>query len=94
MFPIDYKLVSAFLEGVTEVWQEIARELGLSEQTIHRIHQAHQGNSELCCQQMIEVCLIGTEVKMNWHFLTEALRRLEMDSLADNINLDWGIYIL
>ena len=90
VFPMDYKLVSAFFEGVTEVWQEIARELGLSEQTIHRIHQAHQGNSELCCQQMIKECLIGTEVKINWHSLTEALRRLKMELLADNIDLDWG----
>ena len=90
VFPMDYKLVSAFLEGVTEVWQEIARELGLSEQTIHRIHEAHQGNPEFCCQQMIEECLIGTEVKINWHSLTEALRQLTMESLADTIDLNWG----
>ena len=95
VFPTKYKPVSAFLESVTERWQEIARELGLSEQTIHRIHQAHQGNSELCCQQMIEECLVGTEVKMRWHSLTEALRKLKLESLADNIDLDWGkqIYI-
>ena len=91
VFPMDYKIVSAFFEGcVTEVWQEIARELGLSEQTIHRIHQAHQGNPEFCCRQMIEECLIGTEVKINWHSLTEALRQLTMESLADTIDLNWG----
>ena len=90
VFPMDYKLVSAFLEHVTEVWQEIARELGLSEQTIQRIHQAHQGNPEFCCQQMIEECLTGAEIKITWHSLTEALSRLKMESLADNIDLDWG----
>ena len=87
---MDYKIVSAFLEGVSEVWQEIARELGLSEQTIQMIHNAHQGNREFCCQQMIKECLTGAEVKMTWHSLTEALRRLKMEFLADNIDLDWG----
>ena len=90
IFPINYKLVSAFLEGVTERWQEIARELGLSELTIHRIHETHQGNTELCCQQMIEECLVGTETKMKWHTLTMALRRLEMDLLAGIIDENWG----
>ena len=90
VFPMDYKIVSAFLEGVTEVWQEIAKELGLSHQTIHRIHDSHQGNPEFCSQQMIEECLTGAEVKMTWHSFTEALRRLKMESLAENIDLDWG----
>ena len=90
VFPMEYKPVLAFLECVAERWQEIARELGLSEQTIHTIHQTHQGNPQLCCQEMIEECLIGTEVKMRWHSLTEALRRLKIESLAENIDLDWG----
>ena len=92
---MEYKPVLAFLECVAERWQEIARELGLSEQTIHRIHEAHQGNCELCCQQMIEECLIGTEVKMRWHSVIKVLRKLRIESLAENIDFDWGkqIYV-
>ena len=90
LFPMDYKIVSTFLEGVTVRWKDIARELGLSEQTIERINNAHQGNPEFCCKQMIEECLIGKEVKLNWQSLTEALRRLHMEDLVDMIGEYWG----
>lgn len=95
VFPMDYKVISAFLEGVAEKWQEIARELGLSEQTRHSICEANRGNPELCCQQMVEECLIGVEMKLTWNSLTLALRKLDMDLLAENIYNDWGkLYML
>ena len=87
---MDYKVVSAFLDMVSEKWQEIARELGMSEQTCHGIREANAANSELCCSQMIVECLTGSEVKLSWSSLTEALTRLNMEHLADNILLDWG----
>ena len=90
LFPMDYKVVSAFLESVSEKWQDIARELGLSEQTCHRIQEASGGNPELCCSHMIQECLVGSEVIFNWHSLTEALRNQRMKYLANNILLDWG----
>ena len=90
LFPMDYKVVSAFLESVSEKWQEIGRELGLSEQTCHRIQEASGGNPELCCSHMIQECLVGSDVIFNWHSLTEALRNLRMEYLVDNILLNWG----
>ena len=90
LFPMNYKIVSSFLEGVTVRWEEIAREFGLSQQTIDRINNVHQGNPEFCCKQMIEECLIGKEVKMNWQSLTEALRKLHMEDLVDMIGEYWG----
>ena len=90
LFPMSYKIVSSFLEGVTVRWKDIARELGLSEQTIDRINNTHQGNPEFCCKQMIEESLIGKEVKMNWQSLTEALRKLHMKDLVDMICEHWG----
>ena len=71
-------------------WQDIARELGLSEQTILKIHVIHQGNPELCCEEAIKECLIGKEVKMTWPSLIEALKNLHMDDLVDIINENWG----
>ena len=90
LFPMDYKVVSAFLELVSEKWQEIGRALGLSEQTCHRIQEANGGNAELCCSQMIEECSVKSEVKFDWCTLTDALRSLSMEHLADHILLDWG----
>ena len=90
LFPMDYKVVSAFLETVSEKWQEIGRALGLSEQTCHRIQETNGGNPELCCNQMIEEFLVRSEVKFNWCSLTDALRSLSMEHLADHILLDWG----
>ena len=90
LFPMDYKVVSAFLELVSEKWQEIARALGLSEQTYHRIQETNGGNPELCCSQMIEECSVRSEVKFDWCSLTDALRSLSMEYLADHILLDWG----
>ena len=92
LFPMDYKVVSAFLESVSEKWQEIGRELGLSELTCYRIREANGGNPDACCSQMIEECLIEKEVNFNWFSLTEALRNLNMEHLADTILLDWGVY--
>ena len=86
LFPMVYKIVSSFLEGVTVRWNDIARELGLLEQTIDRISNAHQSNAEFCCKE----CLIGKEFKMNWHSLTEALRKIHMEDLVDMIGKYWG----
>ena len=91
LFPMDYKVVSAFLESVSVKWQEIGRELGLSEQTCYRIREANGGNPEACCSQMIEEYLIEKEVNFNWFSLTEALRNLNMEHLADTILLEWGV---
>ena len=94
LFPMDYKVVSSFLQSdsVSEKWQEIARELGLSEQTCHKIQYASGGNPELCCSQMIEECLIRPKVILNWHSITEALQNLNMELLADTILLNWGTF--
>ena len=75
---------------MTVRWQDIARELGLSEQTILKIHVIHQGNPELCCEEAIKECLIGREVKMTWQSLIEALKHLHMDDLVDIIYENWG----
>ena len=71
-------------------WQDIARELGLSEPTILKIHVIHQGNPELCCEEAIKECLIGREVKITWQSLIEALKKLHMDDLVDIIYENWG----
>ena len=90
LFPMDYKIVSDFPEEVVERWEDIARELGLSEQTIDEINIAHQGNAEFCCEQAIKECLIRREVKMNWQSLIGALRKLHVDELIDFIYENWG----
>ena len=90
VFPMDYKVVSHFLGTVPEKWQEIARELGMSEQTCHSISVANSANPELCCSQMIVECLTGSEVKLSWSSLTETLTRLNMEHVADKISRDWG----
>ena len=92
LLPMDYKVVSAFLESVSEKWQEIGLKLSLSEQTCHRIQENNGGNPEQCCSQMIEECLIERGVVFNWPSLTETLRNLNMEHLADTILLDWGVY--
>ena len=83
---MDYKIVSDFPEEVIERWEDIARELGLSEQTIDEINIAYEGNAEFCCEQAIKECLIRREVKMNWQSLIEALRKLHVDELIDFIH--------
>lgn len=87
---MDYKIVSDFSEEVVERWEDIARELGLSEHTIDEINVAHQGNAEFCCKEAIKECLIRREVKMNWQSLIEALRKLHVDELIDFIYENWG----
>ena len=87
---MDYKVVLAFLETVSQEWQEIARELGISKQNRDRILEKNEGNLDLCCRQMIEECMIGSEVKFNWHSLIKTLKALNMEYLADNIATDWG----
>ena len=90
LLPLNYDIVSDFPEEVTVRWQDIARELGLSELTILKIHVLHQGNPELCCEEAIKECLIGREVKMTWQSLIEALKKLHMDDLVDIIYENWG----
>lgn len=90
LIPLNYEIVSDFPEEVTVRWQDIARELGLSEQTIQKIHKIHQGDPELCCEEAIKECLIGREVKLNWQSLIEALKNLHMDDLVDIIYENWG----
>lgn len=79
-----YKITLAFIKGMRVRWQDIARELGLSESTIQRIDMAHQGKTEFCCKQMIEECLTGNEKKMTLHSLSEALKKLRIEGLIDN----------
>ena len=91
LLSMTYKIAWAFIEGVNMKWADTARELGLSEQTIHKIQNAHQDNTEFCCKKMIEECLIGREEKMDWHSFTELLKKLQRErELIDNFFIFWG----
>ena len=90
LFPLNYEIVSDFPKEVTVRWKDIARELGLSQETVKRIYVIHQGNPVLCCEEAIKECLIGREVKMTWQSLIEALKNLHIDDLVDIIYENWG----
>ena len=79
---MDYKIFSAIQERIEERWQDMARELGVPEQTIHMIHTNHQGNTKFCFKQMMEEYLIGREGKIDWHSFAEASRKLPMEDLV------------
>ena len=85
-----HKIVFSFLEPVSEKWSEIAQELGMSEEARHTISEASPTNSIMCCSRMVEEWLMCSEVSPSWHALTEALRTLNMEQLAEEILLHWG----
>ena len=86
-----HKIVLSFLEPVSDKWAEIAQELGMSEEARHTISEASPTNSIMCCSRMVEEWLMGSEVSPSWHALTEALRTLNMEQLAEEVLLQWGM---
>ena len=86
-----HKIVFSFLEPVSEKWSEIAQELGVSDEACRTISEASPTNPIMCCSRMVEEWLMCSEVSPSWHALTEALRTLNMEQLAEEVLLHWGM---
>lgn len=93
LFSMNHKIIFSYLEPVSEKWLEIAQALGMSEETCRAISEASPTNPILCCSQMVEELLIGCDVNLSWHSLTEALRTQNMEQLAEEILLHWGMLL-
>ena len=91
---MSYKIIFSFLESVSEKWPEISIALGMSEEARHRISEASSTSSILCCSRMVEEWLMGSGRRPSWYDLTEALKTLNMDQLADEMLLHWGKKII
>ena len=87
MFSMYYKIIFSFLESVSEKWPEISIALGMTEEARHRISDVSSTSSILCCSRMVEEWLMGSGRSPSWYDLTEALRTLNMDQLADEMLL-------
>ena len=90
---MNHKIVFSFLEPVSEKWSEISQELGISDEGRQKITKASETsptNPIMCCSRMVEEWLMGSELSPSWHTLSEALRSLNMEQLADEVLLLWG----
>ena len=67
-----------------------AQDLGMSDEARHTISEASPTNPIMCCSRMVEEWLMGCELSPSWHALSEALRSLNMEQLADEVLLLWG----
>ena len=88
---MNHKIIFSYLEPVSEKWLEIAQALGMSEEAQHAISKASTSNFMMCCSRMVEELLVGCDVSLSWYSLTEALRALNMEQLAEEILLHWGM---
>ena len=91
---MSHKIIFSFLKSMSEKWSEISIALCMSEEARHRISEASFTSSILCCSRMVEEWLMGSGRRPSWYDLTEALRSLNMDQLADEVLLHWGKKII
>ena len=78
-------LVKELYQNVANKWKTIGILLGIEKGSLDKIKTDNAGNSGDCLQEMLDTWLKKVDPKPSWSAMTDVLKRLGEESLAEHI---------